>query len=120
MPADLLSRLPGAKEDVTSISAFDLFQANLFNLQMQYEHLQTLQTFLTKNEWPAYLSKQDRNYFWNLVDKVFQDKNKVVWVRLTDFNYPQTALYRLSKYHKDAMCEAYDSIFGGHNATQKT
>jgi hypothetical protein len=35
MPADYLSRLPGAKETVTSIAAFDPFQADLFNLQMQ-------------------------------------------------------------------------------------
>jgi len=35
MPADYLSRLPGAKETVTSIEAFDSFQADLFNLQMQ-------------------------------------------------------------------------------------
>jgi IS30 family transposase len=51
---------------------------------------------------------------------MFQDKNKVIWVRLTDYNYPQTALYLLAKYCKEAMCEAHDSIFRGHNATPKT
>jgi hypothetical protein len=30
------------------------------------------------------------------------------------------ALYLPEKYRKEAMCEAHDSIFGGHNATQKT
>jgi hypothetical protein len=35
MPADYLSRLPGAKENIDSISAFDPFQADLYNLQMQ-------------------------------------------------------------------------------------
>ncbi len=93
MPADYISRLPGTKETIASISAFDLFQANFFDLQMQDEHLQMLQTFMTKNEWPDHLSKQDRNYFQSLADKAFQDKNKVVWVRLTNFNYPWTALY---------------------------
>jgi hypothetical protein len=120
MPEDCLSRLPGTKETVASISSFDPFQADLFDLQMQDEHLQMLQTIMTKSKWPAHLSKKDRNYFQSLADKAFQDKNKVVWVRLTDFNYPRTALYLPSRYCKEAMCEAHDSIFGGHNATQKT
>jgi Integrase zinc binding domain len=29
-------------------------------------------------------------------------------------------LYLAEKYRKEAMCEAHYSIFGGHNATQKT
>jgi hypothetical protein len=93
MPADYLSRLPGAKDIVASISAFDPFQANLYELQMQDEVLQMLQTFKTKNQWPPHISKQDQAYYKTLVDKAFQDKNKVVWVRLNDFNYPRTALY---------------------------
>jgi hypothetical protein len=120
MSADYLSRLPGAKEAVTSISAFDPFQADLFDLQMQDEHLQMLQTYMTKNEWPLNLSKQDQMYFKNLAEKAFQDKNKVVWIRLTDFNYPRMALYLLSRYRKEAMCEAHDSALGGQNATHKT
>jgi len=120
MPADYLSRLLGIKEIVASIYAFNPFQADIFDLQMQDEHLQMLQTFMTKKDWPAHLSKQDGNFFRSLADKAFQDKNKLVWVRLTDFNYPWTALYLLSKYHNEAICEAHDSIFGGHNVTQKT
>ncbi len=80
MPADYQSRLPGTKEAVSSISAFDLFRADLFDLQMKDKHLQMLQHFMTKNEWPAHLSKQDRNYLQNLADKAFEYKNKVVWV----------------------------------------
>jgi hypothetical protein len=38
MLAEYLSRLPGDKEAITSITAFDLFQADLFELQMQDEH----------------------------------------------------------------------------------
>jgi hypothetical protein len=60
---------------------------------MQVDNLQMLQTFMTKNEWPPNLPNQDRIYFKNLVKKAFKDKNKVVWVRLEDFNYPRTALY---------------------------
>jgi hypothetical protein len=44
MPADYLSRLTCAKETMASISAFDPFQADLFDLQMQDEDLQMLQT----------------------------------------------------------------------------
>ncbi len=36
MPADYLSRLPGAKETVASISTFDPYQTDLSDLQMQY------------------------------------------------------------------------------------
>jgi hypothetical protein len=32
MPADYLSRLSGAKENIASISAFDPFQADLYEL----------------------------------------------------------------------------------------
>ena len=75
---------------------------------------------MTKNEWPPNLPKQEQNYFKILAKKVFQDKNKVVWVRLDDFKNPRTALYLPSQYLKEAMCEAHDSILGGHNATHKT
>jgi hypothetical protein len=75
---------------------------------------------MTKNEWLANQSKCDQNYFQTLANRAFQDKNKVVWVLLNDYNYPRTPLYLREKYHKAVMCEAHDSIFGGHNATQKT
>ncbi len=78
---------------------------------MQDDDLQMLQTFMTKNEWPPNLSKADQIYFKTLAEKAFQDKNKVVWVRLSDINYPRTALYLPSRY------EAHN---GEHNATHKT
>ena len=46
MPADYLSRLPGTKDAIASISAFDPFQVDLDNLQMQDHDLQVLQTFM--------------------------------------------------------------------------
>jgi hypothetical protein len=88
-----LSRLSGAKESLANISAFDPFQAGLFDLQMQYDDFQMLMTFMTKNEWPPNLSRQDQIYFKNLAEKAFKDKNKIVWIRLTDFNYPRVASY---------------------------
>jgi RNase H-like domain found in reverse transcriptase len=57
MPADCLSRLPGAKDTVPSISAFDPFQADLYNLQLQDGALQMLQTFRTRNGLHTYQSK---------------------------------------------------------------
>jgi hypothetical protein len=93
MPADYLSQLPGTKETITSISAFDPFQMDLYDLQMKDDELQMLQTFMTKNQWLPKLKKQEQNYYKILAEKVFQDKNKVVWVRLDDFKYPRTALY---------------------------
>jgi hypothetical protein len=41
-----------------------------------------------------------------MIDKLFQDKNKIVWVRQNNFNYPRTALYLPMRYRKEAMCEA--------------
>jgi hypothetical protein len=37
-----------------------------------------------------------------------------------DFNYAEMAIYLSEKYRKEEMCEAHNSIFVGHNATQKT
>jgi hypothetical protein len=73
---DYLSRLRGAKETISSISAFDPLQADLYDLQIQDDDLQMLQTFMTKIERPPNLPKQDRIYFKNLVEKAFQDKKK--------------------------------------------
>jgi hypothetical protein len=120
MPADYLSRLPGAKENIASISAFDPFQADLYELQMQDETLQAIQTFWNTNQWPQAIPKQDQAYYAAMIDKLFQDKNKVVWVRLNDFKYPRTALYLPTRYLKEAMCEAHDSILGGYNVAHKT
>jgi hypothetical protein len=47
-----------------------------------------------------------------LAEKAFQDQNKVVWIRLTDFNYTITALYLPTLYRKEATCEAHDSALG--------
>jgi hypothetical protein len=100
MPADYLSRLPGAKDNITSISAFDPFQADLYNLQMQDEILQSIQTFRNTGKWPPAILKQDQAYYTAMIEKLFQDKNKLVWVRLNDFNYPRSTLYLPSRYRK--------------------
>jgi len=98
MPSDYPTRLPGAKDMIASISAFDPFQANLYELQMQDDILQGIQTFRNMNQWPPTIPKLDRAYYNSMIEKLFQDKNKVVWVRLSDFNYPRMVLYLPSRY----------------------
>jgi hypothetical protein len=56
MLVNYLFWLPGTKEALSSISAFDPFQSDLYDLQMQNEHLQMLQNYMTRNEWPTHLS----------------------------------------------------------------
>jgi len=51
---------------------------------------------------------------------MFHDKEGILWVQLTDYNNPRTALLLPTKYQKEALCKAHNSIFGGHNATLKT
>jgi RNase H-like domain found in reverse transcriptase len=62
MPAEYLSRLPGTKETIASISAFDPFQADLYELQMQDEILQGIQAFRNTNQWPQTIQKQNQAY----------------------------------------------------------
>ncbi len=68
MPADYLSRLPGAKDNVASISAFDPFQTDLYDLQMQDEVLQAVQTFRNTGKWPSTIPKQDQSYYTAMID----------------------------------------------------
>jgi hypothetical protein len=51
---------------------------------------------------------------------MFHNKDGLIWVRVTDYKYLRTALLLPRKYQKEALCEAHNSIFGGHNATLKT
>jgi hypothetical protein len=51
---------------------------------------------------------------------MFNNKDGLIWVRVTDYKYLRTALLLPRKYQKEAFCEAHNSIFGGHNATLKT
>jgi hypothetical protein len=95
MPVNYLSRLPATEMDgnINSIVAFDPFQTNLYELQMKDETLQTLQKGISVNKWLDNLPKSDCNYLQILAERVFQDKNKIMWVRLNNFNYPRMVLY---------------------------
>jgi hypothetical protein len=65
------------------------------------------------------LSKKDVNQHHELIKKMFHNKEGILWVRLTDYNHPWTALVLPRKYQKEALCEAHNSIYGGHDATLK-
>jgi hypothetical protein len=89
-----------------------------FSKRNPYAH--EILTFQSTGKWPAYLTKKQINQNFELFHKGFQDKNGLIWFLLTDYNYPRTALLLLQKYQKEALCEAHDSIFGGHDVTLKT
>jgi len=76
--------------------------------------------FQTKGKWPDHVTKTDGNYLQNLATKLYQDANKIVWIRLDDYKYPRTALFQPEKFRKIALWEAHNHQFGGHNAALKT
>jgi hypothetical protein len=121
MPADYLSRLPSSQSnDISDITeGFDPFQPDLHDLQKE----DTLKLFMFCNcvsgKWLHPIPKRGQ-LFANLAPKLFQDNNKLVWVRLNDYQYPRAALYLPAKYRKLALCEAHNNQFGGHNAALKT
>jgi Integrase zinc binding domain/Integrase core domain len=119
MPADYLSRLPAMTSNPV-IAAFDPFQSNLSELQREEQYAKNILYFGRTKQWRAHLSKKEANSHADLLKKMFHDKDRLLWVRLTDYKYPRTALLLPRKYQKEALCEANNSIFGGHNATLKT
>ncbi len=122
MPADYLSRLPSAcNEAISEITeGFDPFQPDLHDLQKADDQLQSMNHFKVHGKWFHPIPKKEASYLQNLAPKLFQDSNKLVWVRLDDYKYPRTALYLPQKYRKLALCKAHNNQFGGHNAELKT
>jgi hypothetical protein len=43
-------------------------------------------------QWPAHLSKKEANAHADLLQKIFHEKDGLLWVRLTNHKYPRTAL----------------------------
>ncbi len=124
MPNDYLSRLQSLLINTfdvpPTITAFDLFTPDLQLLQHQDQDLQAIFQFLKNGQWHPSLTIQKFRVLATLAPKVFFDKNKLVWIRLEDHNYPRTALWLPEQYRKEALCETHDSIFAGHNAAQKS
>ncbi len=119
MPADYLSRLPATTSEPI-IAAFDPFQTDLAELQREEPFAQNILYYGKHNQWPPHLSRTEANSHADLLKKMFHDKEGILWVRLTDYKYPRTALLLPQKYQKEALCEAHNIIFGGHDATLKT
>jgi transposase InsO family protein len=123
MPADYLSRLPSFPQEANTsniIAAFDPFQPNLPQLQHEDSDLQAIFKFLKTGQWHETLTKRQIRTLSALAPKVFLDKNKLAWIRLEDYKYPRTALWLPQFYRKEALCEAHDQMFAGHNAAQKS
>jgi hypothetical protein len=81
MPADYLSCLPAFQvEKLDPIAAFDPFQPNLKELQLQDPDLQAIFLFLKNGSWLPYLTKRQINLLAPLAQKVFFDKNNLAWI----------------------------------------
>jgi hypothetical protein len=119
MPADYLSRLP-ASSDKPIIAAFGPFQTGLPTLQREEPYFLKIKHFQNHHQWPTGVSRVEANSLTDLVKRTFHDKDNILWIRLTDYKYPRTALLLPKKYQKEALCEAHNSIFGGHDANLKT
>jgi len=122
MPADYLSNLPSTnKHKLAEITQyFDPFQPELLDLQKADSDLQKMHHFWKNGKWPPNVSKSDANYPQNLAAKLYQDANKIVWIRLDNYKCPRTALFLLENFCKMALCEAQNYQFGVHNAALKT
>ncbi len=105
---------------MNSVKSVDPFQPDLHVLQKADEQLQNMNHLRVHGKWLHPIPKKEASYLQNLAPKLFQDSNKLVWVRLDDYKYPRTALYLPQKYRKLALSEAHNNQFGGHNATLKT
>ena len=89
--ADYLSRLTATSND-SVVAAFDPFQPGLDELQWEEEYVQKILTFYQIKQWRNHLSKKDINQNLELIKKMFKDKEGILWIWLTDYNYPWTTL----------------------------
>ncbi len=123
MPADYLSRLPASTTNISQeavIAAFDPFQADLPEMQREESYIQNILYYHKNHQWPENVSRAEASSMADLLQRMFHDKDRILWVRLTDYKYPRTALLLPKKYQKEALCEAHNSIFGSHDANLKT
>ena len=118
LPADFLSReiVDGLTEVVNSI---DPFGPNLQTLQKSDEQLIKINAFQKEGKWPMNTTKAEIRLLLPLTNSLFLD-SKAVWIRLSDENYPRTALWLPQIYRKRAICEAHGNILAGHDALKKT
>ncbi len=84
MQADYLSRLPATTSEPI-IAAFDPFQTDLAELQRKEPFAQNILYFGKYNQWPPHLSTMEANSHAELLQKMFHDKEGILWVRLIDY-----------------------------------
>jgi hypothetical protein len=80
------------------VAAFDPFQPGLDELQREEEYAQNILKYGQTKQWPSHLSKKDVNMHLDLTKRMFHDKEGLLWVRLTNYNYPRTTLLLPKKY----------------------
>lgn len=114
MPADFLSR------SGFQIGSVDPFNSDLRTLQDEDPDLLECRKFRQFQKWSQYLPKSKINRLAAMNEKLFTDKNGIIWGRLNDNNYPRTALFLPSKYRQAAICEAHGGVLTGHDAWLKT
>jgi hypothetical protein len=83
MPADYLSRLPASTQESANdpvITAFDPFQMDLPDLQREESYITNMLYYGKHNRWPDHLSKSEANYHADLLKRIFQDRDRILWV----------------------------------------
>jgi hypothetical protein len=82
MPADFLSRLPASSEanknDV--ITAFDPFQTDLPDLQLEEPIIQKSFFYDKYGRWPDQMSRAEEHSARDFLKRILTDKNGTVWV----------------------------------------
>jgi len=118
LPADFLSRdvVKGLNDVVNSI---DPFGPDLQELQKSDKKLIKINVFQKEGKWPLNTTKAEIKLLLPLTNSLFLD-SKAVRIRLTDENYPRTALWLSKIYRKRAICEVHGTILSGHDALKKT
>jgi hypothetical protein len=71
-------KAPATENQVVSISAFDPFQRNLQELQLQDKALQIVQKHSKNGKWPKHIKPSEIKYAQAMKENLFQDKNKLI------------------------------------------
>ncbi len=66
---------------------------------------------MENHQWPANVSRAEANSLDALVKRTFHDKDNILWIRLTDYKYPRTALL-LPRYGANSLLFVYSWL--GH------
>ncbi len=70
-----------------------------------------INAFQKQCKWPLNTTKAEQRLLLPITNSLFLD-SKAVWIRLTDENYPRTALWLPKIYRKRAICERVHQVLG--------